>query len=152
MGCTPSSEDGFDDFHHYDMHGYHSSTYNPPETKVKSTANRIEASTFCPPLEMAGVRYRYAFLSQRGYYPECECKTSFSPKKYHQIFPAIITAIDKENQDAYVIKPSLHTSSIITGSSSHDGVEQAFFAIFDGHGKDGHSCAQYAKDYVSFCL
>ncbi len=65
---------------------------------------------------------------------------------------SILIAIDKENQDAYIIKPSLHTNSIITGSSSHDGVEQAFFAIFDGHGKDGHSCAQYAKDYVSFLL
>jgi len=59
---------------------------------------------------------RYAWVSQRGYYPE-------SP--------------NKENQDAYVILPSFGNVK-----------DQAFFGVFDGHGKDGHHCAKYAKDHL----
>jgi serine/threonine protein phosphatase PrpC len=28
--------------------------------------------------------------------------------------------------------------------------DQAFFAVFDGHGKEGHHCAQFAKKHVSY--
>jgi serine/threonine protein phosphatase PrpC len=27
--------------------------------------------------------------------------------------------------------------------------DQAYFGIYDGHGKDGHHCARYARDHVS---
>ncbi|BDA47891.1 Protein phosphatase 2C and cyclic nucleotide-binding/kinase domain-containing protein [Coccomyxa sp. Obi] len=59
---------------------------------------------------------RYAFVSQRGYYPE---------------------ALDKENQDAVCVYRRYGGDS-----------EQLFFGVFDGHGQQGTSCAQFAKDTV----
>lgn len=50
-----------------------------------------------------------------------------------------ILALNKDNQDAYIICPQLGTSK-----------DQAYFAIYDGHGKDGHHCARYARDHVRF--
>jgi hypothetical protein len=50
-----------------------------------------------------------------------------------------LTAPDKDNQDCYLISPSF-------GATAD---QQAFFAIFDGHGKDGHHCARFARDHVS---
>lgn len=41
----------------------------------------------------------------------------------------------KENQDSYFMCPSKFASG--------DG--DAFFAVFDGHGDDGHDCARFAK-------
>jgi serine/threonine protein phosphatase PrpC/CRP-like cAMP-binding protein len=77
--------------------------------------SRIESSSQTQLLEIDGVKLRYAFMSQRGYYPE---------------------APDKDNQDAYVVIPQFGA----------DKENQAFFGVFDGHGKDGHYCARYARD------
>ncbi len=79
---------------------------------------RIDCPKQSQSLELGGVTFRYAWVSQRGYYPE-------SP--------------DKDNQDTYLISPSF-------GATSE---QQAFFAVFDGHGKDGHHCARFARDHVS---
>jgi serine/threonine protein phosphatase PrpC len=48
-------------------------------------------------------------------------------------------ALDKDNQDCFTVSPSF-------GPTSEN---QAFFAVFDGHGKEGHHCARYARDHVS---
>jgi hypothetical protein len=59
---------------------------------------------------------------------------------YFQLFFDLIlchTAPNKENQDAYAILPKLENVK--------DG---AFFGVFDGHGKEGHLCARYAKSKV----
>lgn len=38
----------------------------------KEIQARIEAPSQTQVLELAGVTYRYAWMSQRGYYPECK--------------------------------------------------------------------------------
>jgi serine/threonine protein phosphatase PrpC/CRP-like cAMP-binding protein len=62
-----------------------------------------------------GLRLRYAFFSQKGYYPD-------DPHK--------------PNQDAYSITERFGTPD------SND----SFFAVYDGHGRDGDLCAQFARD------
>lgn len=57
---------------------------------------------------------KYAYVSQRGFYPEEPFKA---------------------NQDAYCVHHNLC-----------DGKDDAFFAVFDGHGKDGDGCAIFAKN------
>jgi serine/threonine protein phosphatase PrpC len=52
-----------------------------------------------------------------------------------------IPAPDKENQDAY----SIHHSF----GKGNGGVQQSFFGVFDGHGKDGHLCARFVRDKVA---
>lgn len=79
--------------------------------------SRIDAPKESKNLEIEGVKMRYAYMSQRGYYPE---------------------SLDKDNQDAFLIVSHF-------GAPSEN---QAFFAIFDGHGKDGHHCARFARDHV----
>eukprot|EP01036_Dinobryon_divergens_P032546 gene32546-42159_t len=83
------------------------------ETEIQS---RMEAPKDAHCMTIGGISMRYAWVSQRGYYPD-------SP--------------NKENQDSYVVIPSF-------GSLK----DQAFFAVFDGHGKDGHQCAKYARDHL----
>jgi serine/threonine protein phosphatase PrpC/CRP-like cAMP-binding protein len=61
------------------------------------------------------LRLRYAFFSQKGYYPD-------DPHK--------------PNQDAYSVTERFGTRE------SND----AFFAVYDGHGRDGDLCAQFARD------
>ncbi len=46
-------------------------------------------------------------------------------------------ALDKENQDAVCVYRRYGGDS-----------EQLFFGVFDGHGQEGTSCAQFAKDTV----
>lgn len=48
------------------------------------------------------------------------------------------SALDKENQDAFLIVPSFGRTVD----------QQAFFGVFDGHGRDGHHCARYARDHL----
>ena len=62
-----------------------------------------------------GLRLRYAYMSQKGYYPD-------DPHK--------------ANQDAYSISERFGTKE------SNDG----FFAVYDGHGRDGDRCSQFARD------
>eukprot|EP01031_Cornospumella_fuschlensis_P035742 gene35742-43354_t len=98
--------------------GNHTSASSKPAPLTeKEILARIDAPQASQLLTLGGITYRYAWLSQRGYYPE-------SP--------------DKDNQDAYSIVPNFGNSD-----------QQAFFAVYDGHGKDGHYCARYARDHLS---
>eukprot|EP00574_Skeletonema_japonicum_P009982 CAMPEP_0201719612 /NCGR_PEP_ID=MMETSP0593-20130828/4784_1 /ASSEMBLY_ACC=CAM_ASM_000672 /TAXON_ID=267983 /ORGANISM="Skeletonema japonicum, Strain CCMP2506" /LENGTH=740 /DNA_ID=CAMNT_0048210095 /DNA_START=26 /DNA_END=2248 /DNA_ORIENTATION=+ len=63
-----------------------------------------------------GVSVRYAYLSQRGYYPDDPYKA---------------------NQDSYSV-----TKNFIGRESD------AFFGVYDGHGRDGDKCAQFARDHL----
>jgi len=62
---------------------------------------------------------RYAWVSQRGYYPD-------SP--------------NKDNQDTY--------KCIEAFGKSRSGMMSSFFGVFDGHGRDGHYCARFARDVL----
>jgi len=62
-----------------------------------------------------GMRIRYAYYSQKGYYPD---------------------QLGKANQDAYSVIERFGASQ------SND----AFFAVYDGHGELGDHCAQFARD------
>lgn len=57
----------------------------------------------------------------------------------HPVFLFSLAALDKDNQDAYILLPQFGA----------DKENQAFFGVFDGHGKDGHYCARFARDNVS---
>ena len=64
-------------------------------------------------------KLRYAWVSQRGYYPE---------------------DLDKRNQDA-------HISAEAFGESK--GIRDcALFGVFDGHGKLGDHCAIFTRDHM----
>ena len=102
-------------------HSSGSGGMKPNPLTEQELQQRIDAAKQSQSLELGGVSFRYAWVSQRGYYPE-------SP--------------DKDNQDCYVISPSFGPTS----------EQQAFFGIFDGHGKDGHHCARFARDHVSLIL
>lgn len=68
----------------------------------------------------SGISIKYAWASQRGYYPD---------------------ALDKENQDSYSILPMIKVK---------DGaIDVALFGVYDGHGNDGHLAARYARNQVS---
>ena len=74
----------------------------PPPPNPSSTSCLIGSTT----------KARYAYVSQRGYYPD-------EP--------------NKANQDAFnIVRDFLSDGSW-------------FFGVFDGHGKEGDLCAQYAK-------
>ncbi len=65
-------------------------------------------------------------------------KVQSLPGKF--IYPAnsllyLSAAPSKPNQDSYSIVPQLNNNS-------------AFFAVYDGHGKDGHDCAYFCRDHV----
>ena len=57
---------------------------------------------------------------------------------YDQIY-CIIAGLDKPNQDSYSVVPQFGGDS-----------KRSFFGIYDGHGKEGHSCAWFVRDNVSF--
>lgn len=102
--------------------------------------SRIEASKSVQTLEIDGVKMRYAFMSQRGYYPEG--KVFPMPSQCVALLTFLFLqplALDKDNQDAYILLPQFGA----------DKESQAFFGVFDGHGKDGHYCARFARDNVS---
>eukprot|EP00592_Proboscia_alata_P004130 CAMPEP_0194365840 /NCGR_PEP_ID=MMETSP0174-20130528/13828_1 /TAXON_ID=216777 /ORGANISM="Proboscia alata, Strain PI-D3" /LENGTH=678 /DNA_ID=CAMNT_0039140683 /DNA_START=103 /DNA_END=2139 /DNA_ORIENTATION=- len=80
--------------------------------------SRIESIEETKTVTMEGVRARYAYVSQRGYYPD---------------------EANKANQDAYSVNHNLCEKS---NFNSH------LFAVYDGHGRDGHKCAQYSRDNV----
>ena len=69
--------------------------------------------------EFGGYKLRYAWVSQRGYYPE---------------------DLDKANQDAHV--------EVENFGKGKGVIDSAFFAVFDGHGKTGDHCAIYARDHI----
>ena len=71
------------------------------------------------PVKFGNYKLRYAWVSQRGFYPE-------EP--------------DKANQDAHVE---------VENFCADQGIEDMhLFGVFDGHGKTGTECAQWARDQV----
>ena len=69
--------------------------------------------------EFGGFKLRYAWVSQRGYYPE---------------------DLDKHNQDTHVEVENFGADAGIK--------DAAFFAVYDGHGKTGDHCAIFARDHM----
>lgn len=88
---------------------------SPQEIKM-----RIEASPQSSTHDFSNFSITYAFVSQRGYYPD---------------------APDKENQDKYLVEPMFGKTQ-----------DQALFAVLDGHGKDGHDCATFARNHLEKLL
>lgn len=83
-------------------------------TPYNRAKDRVDAIAETKSIICNGVKMKYAYVSQRGFYPEEPFKA---------------------NQDAYCIHHNLVP-----------GVDDAFFAVFDGHGKDGDGCAIFAKN------
>jgi hypothetical protein len=125
MGCTNSS-----------LKNVHE--HNPlTETQIRE---RIEAPKECKGLTIADMKMRYAWVSQRGYYPDGTSGSCYILQDPVSDFNFLFyVALDKENQDAFTCLPQFSR----TGCT-----DQAFFGIFDGHGRDGNYCARYARDYV----
>eukprot|EP00549_Striatella_unipunctata_P010962 CAMPEP_0118704850 /NCGR_PEP_ID=MMETSP0800-20121206/19501_1 /TAXON_ID=210618 ORGANISM="Striatella unipunctata, Strain CCMP2910" /NCGR_SAMPLE_ID=MMETSP0800 /ASSEMBLY_ACC=CAM_ASM_000638 /LENGTH=717 /DNA_ID=CAMNT_0006606859 /DNA_START=123 /DNA_END=2276 /DNA_ORIENTATION=+ len=76
--------------------------------------SRIDAIKESRSAIFGGLRVRYAYLSQRGYYPE---------------------DVNKPNQDAYSIAHNFCNEPT-----------DAFFGIYDGHGRDGDKCSGFARE------
>jgi hypothetical protein len=74
----------------------------------------------------SGMKIKYGYVSQRGYYPDTP---------------------NKENQDSFLVVPSFDIQAKDTPKAT-----AAFFGVFDGHGKDGHLCSRYVKQKVSSYL
>lgn len=69
--------------------------------------------------EFGSYKLRYAWVSQRGYYPE---------------------DLDKANQDSHIE---------IENFAQAEGMKDcALFGVFDGHGKTGDICSQFARDKI----
>mmetsp|Transcript_19551 Transcript_19551/g.35486 ORF Transcript_19551/g.35486 Transcript_19551/m.35486 type:complete len:757 (-) Transcript_19551:36-2306(-) len=110
MGCSQSTSSG---------HAPKSASVgrrasvNPPMTK-REIHQRIDCIDETRSAKFGGVSVRYAYLSQRGYYPD---------------------DAHKANQDSYAV--------------THDFADRktdAFFGVFDGHGRDGDKCAHFVRD------
>ena len=81
--------------------------------------DRVDAIPESKVIDTKDIRLRYAYFSQRGFYPD----DPFKP-----------------NQDSYCVHES------ISQQSQHGGVKMdSLFGVFDGHGKDGDGCAQFAR-------
>lgn len=76
--------------------------------------SRIESIEKTRTAVFGGIKIRYAYLSQRGYYPD---------------------DAHKPNQDSFSVTQNF-------AGQDTDG----FFGVYDGHGRDGDKCAQYARD------
>lgn len=83
-------------------------------TPYNRAKDRVDAIAQTKSIVCNGVTMKYAYVSQRGFYPEEPFKA---------------------NQDAYCVH---HTLVPMT--------DDTFFAVFDGHGKDGDGCAIFAKN------
>jgi len=119
MGCNQSSEvDEYEESEDGEDYGGQRPIQTqapPPQAAVKKN-DRVDAIDRTRTIETGGIRMRFAYLSQRGKYPD-------DP--------------DKPNQDAYCIKHNFTNQ-----------MEDAFFGVFDGHGKDGHGCAQFTRTHL----
>lgn len=109
MGCCESVEESS----YLDGPQGQESAVKQPEKALR----KVEASDEAKEIICGGLRLRYAFLSQKGFYPD-------DPHK--------------PNQDAYSI------TERFGGKQSND----AFFAVYDGHGRDGDLCAQFGRDKI----
>jgi len=78
--------------------------------------DRVDAIDRTRTIQCGGIKLRFAYLSQRGKYPD-------DP--------------DKPNQDAYCIKHNFQNQT-----------DDAYMGVFDGHGKDGHGCAQFTRAHM----
>lgn len=84
----------------------------PPTSKpINRAVDRTDAIDAAKTITVGGITMTYAYLSQRGFYPDDPFKA---------------------NQDAFTVHHQLKN-------------DDAFFGVFDGHGKDGDGCAIYAK-------
>jgi hypothetical protein len=88
-----------------------SARYRLTKTELEE---RIVSSGTVQQKEQAGISLQYAWVSQRGFYPN---------------------ALDKPNQDSYSVLPNF-------------GDNMAYFAVYDGHGAEGHTCAWFVRDHV----
>eukprot|EP00522_Entomoneis_paludosa_P019039 CAMPEP_0172446834 /NCGR_PEP_ID=MMETSP1065-20121228/6320_1 /TAXON_ID=265537 /ORGANISM="Amphiprora paludosa, Strain CCMP125" /LENGTH=797 /DNA_ID=CAMNT_0013198023 /DNA_START=338 /DNA_END=2731 /DNA_ORIENTATION=- len=81
--------------------------------------DRVDAIAQSKRIATKDLSLRYAYFSQRGFYPD----DPFKP-----------------NQDSYCVHEA-------TSQITHNGVVRmdSLFGVFDGHGKDGHGCAQFAR-------
>lgn len=110
MGCCESVEE--DDSYNAARPVGMESAVRPKEEKA---LRKVECSDEPREIICGGLRLRYAYYSQKGYYPD-------DPHK--------------PNQDAYSVTESFGARD------SND----SFFAVYDGHGRDGDLCAQFARD------
>ena len=83
-------------------------------TPYNRAKDRVDAIPESKTVTINGVTLTYAYVSQRGFYPEEPFKA---------------------NQDAYCV----HDTELCKGR------DDAFFGVFDGHGKDGDGCAIFSK-------
>jgi len=110
MGCQQSTSSGHAPKR---ASGVGRTSVNPPMTK-REIHQRIDCIDETRSATFGGVSVRYAYLSQRGYYPD---------------------DAHKANQDSYAV--------------THDFADRktdAFFGVFDGHGRDGDKCAHFVRD------
>ena len=81
--------------------------------------DRVDAIPESKLIDTKDIRLRYAYLSQRGFYPDDPFKA---------------------NQDSYCVHEA------VSQYTHHGSLRMdSFFAVFDGHGKDGDGCAQFAR-------
>jgi serine/threonine protein phosphatase PrpC len=117
MGCRQSKEVEHEVSESGDLGGGNKIEIKaPPPQPVAKKNDRVESIDRTRTIETGGIRMRFAYVSQRGKYPD-------DP--------------DKPNQDAYCIKHNFTNQ-----------MEDAFFGVFDGHGKDGHGCAQFTRTHL----
>lgn len=110
MGCNQSSS--------ADKKGGRRTTTDPmTKTEIDK---RIESIDETLTAKFGGVSVRYAYLSQRGYYPD---------------------DAHKPNQDSYSV------SHNFAGRQT-----DAFFGVYDGHGRDGDKCAHFVRDNLPTML
>jgi serine/threonine protein phosphatase PrpC/CRP-like cAMP-binding protein len=96
--------------------GMHQSSKDKGPMTNSEIQQRIDSIEKTKTATFGGIKVRYAYLSQRGYYPD---------------------DAHKPNQDSY--------------SVNHDFVGEgtdAFFGVYDGHGRDGDGCSQFARDQL----
>jgi len=126
MGCAGSSaKDDAPGGHDHGGHGGGHGDQPEEEEYNPLTQDEVNARIVCSKeterftLGKSGVTLRYAYLSQRGYYPE---------------------DLYKANQDSFKIVRNFD------GKSSD--IDQIFFGVFDGHGVDGDSCSYFVRDNI----
>jgi hypothetical protein len=82
---------------------------------------RIVAPNSCQSFVHCGISIKYAWVSQRGYYPDTP---------------------DKDNQDSCSVAPSLFEKNGTLPTV-------AMFGVYDGHGAEGHLCSRFVSSQVS---
>lgn len=120
-----------------------------PEEVVRRTSSSLGISNITVGNKEKGaneVRISYAYRSQRGYYPDgkldacrirngrCFFLCCISLSRLPMLLGVKLTDPKKSNQDKY---------GITLNFAGEEG--DAMFAVYDGHGKDGHSAAAFTK-------